>query len=148
MRARMSNQTQYRPFIQPNACRPISRLRLTERGNPITTQFFLGEFFGRNELIMALSSYADAIWCAFKFEQGDQIGLNELRRQWPTDCIIELCGADRDVLLNLNDAQAIFPAFRLHGDNVMSAFAIHADIHFVGFNLSKVENVCAQMILK
>jgi hypothetical protein len=48
----------------------------------------------------------------------------------------------------LNDAHAIFATLRLHWNHVMSALAIHTDIHFVSFNLPEVWDACAQMALK
>ena len=56
--------------------------------------------------------------------------------------------ADCRILLDLNNANFIFPAFRLNRQYIMNAAFINADINFVSFHLPHVGNRSSQMILE
>jgi hypothetical protein len=130
-----------------NFPQPGLNLNLAER-NSVQTQVFISEFFRRDEMVMTLGPNANAFGRRFKLEKRNEIGLNKLRAQWPTDCVLELCSADRHVPLNLNNAYSIFSALCLNWNHVVRALSIHTDIKLIGFDLPDARNTRAQVALK
>ncbi len=97
---------------------------------------------------MSFSCDEDAVGSRLKLEEGNQVVAHELRTDGTANQVRELFGAHGEVLADLDSAQSVSGALRLHGEDVVRASAVHTDIHFICLDLAYSRDCCAQVILQ
>jgi hypothetical protein len=86
--------------------------------------------------------------CHAKFEESDQIILDELRRDSTANELRKFFFTAPNILPRLYGREAIRTTFRLDGQNVLPTALIDSDIYFVYLNLSQTGNCRSKMVLK
>src|ERR1035437_805911 len=84
----------------------------------------------------------------FEFEKRDDSFIHELSGYGPADQQGKLGCADREILLDLYNAEFVFATFRLNGENVMRPLLVHSDVNLIGLDLAHVRNGSAQVVLE
>jgi len=97
---------------------------------------------------MFFGTDTNTVGSLLKFKQNDYTVINELRPDWPANKIRKLMLTNGKILLYLDNAQFVCPAFGLYGNHIMHSLFVQPDVNFIRFNLSHVWNSGAQMVLK
>ena len=83
-----------------------------------------------------------------QFEQRDNVVLHELGGDGPAAHAGEALFGEPDVLCGLNDADAVPPALRLDGNDMVAAVPVEPDIEFVDLDLPHALDGRAKMVLQ
>jgi len=97
---------------------------------------------------MSLGGDGDTVLARFEFEKRNDSFGHELGGNGSANQQRKLRCTYGEVLLDLYDAEFVFAAFGLDGEDVMRALFVHANVKFIGFNLAHVRDGGAKVALK
>ncbi len=101
----------------------------------------LSYFFRWDEFIVLFRRNADSFFALFEFEKGNDTLRHELCADGLAYQRREFARTYRHVLLDLNHVQLIASSLRLDGEDIVGTFLIHADVDFIGFDLTDIHTV-------
>src|SRR5438105_3683551 len=97
---------------------------------------------------MSFGGNCDTALAGFEFKKCDYSFGHELGGNGSANQERKLGRTNGKVLLDLHDAEFVFAAFSLDGEDVMSTLLVHPNVKLVGLNLSHVRNRGAKVALQ
>src|SRR5262249_14906123 len=114
----------------------------------IRAEFVPRQVRRRNQPIVALVYDLDAVARVLQLEQRDYIVPHKLGSDGSTDPTGELVCAQREVLLDLHDAEPVTTALCLNRKDVVCASPIDAHVYLIRLDLPDTRHAGAKMILE
>src|SRR5262249_51574424 len=106
------------------------------RPGEVRSQILGRQLLGWHQAVVFLYRNRDSLFALDELEEGDEVLAHELRTDQSADERRILGRTHREVLLDLNDVQAVVVALGLHGENEVDAAPVHADVDLVRLDLA------------